>query len=109
MSVDRYIKRNDTTNALQATLQDADGVAVNLTGATVKFKMRLASSRVTKVDASATIVTAASGIVKYTWQTGDTDTAGNYEGEFEVTYTDNTIQTFPNDSYIKIQIKEDVS
>ena len=38
----------------------------------------------------------------------DTNTADVYEGEFQVTYADSSIQTFPNDGYILIDVKDDV-
>lgn len=62
-----------------------DGVAFDLSSSTVKFKMRAAGSSTLKVDANATIVTAASGDVRYDWLDGDTDTAGDYLAWWEVT------------------------
>jgi hypothetical protein len=38
----------------------------------------------------------------------DTNTAGTYYGEVEVTYADNTVETFPNNGYFTIIIKEDL-
>jgi len=35
-----YVKQNDTSPAMLATLQDADGNAINLTAASVRFHMR---------------------------------------------------------------------
>ena len=61
------------------------------------------------IDAAATIVTAAAGLVRYSWASGDTDTAGSYQAEFEVTYADGSIETFPNSSNIKIDIMEDLT
>ena len=46
--------------------------------------------------------------MKYVWQTGDTDTAGTFQGEFEVTYTSGEIETFPNDGYIGIEVLADI-
>jgi hypothetical protein len=54
-----------------------------------------ASERTTaKVDASATVIDEDAGRVKYVWQTGDTDTAGTFQGEFEVTYSSGEIEIF---------------
>ena len=99
-----YIKENDTSPEYQTTLQDASGTAVDVTGATIRFHMYTQDKTTAKIDAAATIVTAASGIVKYTWQAGETDTSGWYWGEFEVTYSDSSIETFPNDGYLSIKI-----
>ncbi len=98
-----YIKQNDTSPALQVTLKDGDGNAVDVTGATTVFSMSVGG--VTKVsEQSVTAVTAASGIVKYDWQAGDTGTVGNYLGEFEVTFGDGTIQTYPNNHDNRLEI-----
>lgn len=103
------IKQNDTGPAMLATLQDASGAAVNLTGASVRFHMRSVSGGNPVVDASATVVTAASGIVRYNWAAEDTDSVGTYQAEFEVTYADGSIETFPNDGYIAVQIVDDIA
>lgn len=105
---DFYIKQGDTLPALQATLKDADDAAVNLTGATVRFHMRLPGATSLTVDGAAEIVTAASGIVKYVWQAGDTDEPGAYEAEFEVTFDDDTILTFPNSENLSILVFAEV-
>lgn len=104
-----YIKQNDTGPAMLATLQDANGNAINLTGASVRFHMRSICGGNPVVDASATIVTPTSGIVRYNWVAADTDTVGTYQAEFEVTYADASIETFPNDGYIAVQIIDDIT
>ena len=104
-----YIKQNDTGPAMLATLQDANGNAINLTGASVRFHMRSVGGGNPVVDAAATVVTAASGIVRYNWVAADTDTVGTYQAEFEVTYADASIETFPNDGYIVVQIIDDIT
>jgi hypothetical protein len=104
-----YIKQNDTGPAMLATLQDASGNAINLVGASVRFHMRSVMGGNPVVDAAATVVTAASGIVRYNWVSADTNTIGTYQAEFEVTYADASIETFPNDSYIPVQIIDDIT
>lgn len=102
------IKKNDTAPSLQRTLTDSDG-AIDLTGATVRFHMAATVGGTAKVDAEATIVTAASGIVKYDWASGDTDTTGSYYGEFEITYSDGSSETVPNPGFITINITADLA
>jgi hypothetical protein len=43
-----------------------------------------------------TIVDDTNGVVQYDWQVGDTDTVGAYYVEFQVTYSDASVETFPN-------------
>ena len=89
------IKQNDTSPSLQATLKDAAQSPVILSGATVKFHMKSVDGTV-KVDQPMTITDANGGVVQYDWQAVDTDTVGTYYVEFEVTYADTSIETFPN-------------
>jgi hypothetical protein len=46
--------------------------------------------------------------VRYEWLAANTDTADEYEGEFQVTYANGKIQTFPNDGYIPVVITDDI-
>jgi hypothetical protein len=103
------IKQNDTSPALLATLRDAAGAAINLTGATIRFHMRRSGRTTVTVDAAATIVTADSGAVRYDWDAADTATAGVFEAEFEVTYSDASIETFPNNKNIPVTITDDIA
>lgn len=103
-----YIKQNDTSPAIRATLKRplADGTeaVVNLTGASVRFLMSRECDSEAKVAAAGSIVNAEGGIVEYQWVAGDTDTADTFRAEFEVTYSDNTIETFPNRAYQHVRI-----
>ena len=75
------------------------------------FSMRVEPAGTVKVNrASATIVgDAVLGRVRYSWASADTDTADDYEGEFEVTYSGGRVQTFPNDGHIIIKVTDDVA
>lgn len=106
------MKRNDTV-PLTATLK-VGTVAVDLEGATVKFHMRDSSGTVV-VDAAATVLQVGDGSdgskgkVKYEWAAGDTDTAGVYDLEWEVSFSDGTIRTFPTTYPTKLQIWGDIA
>jgi len=97
-----YLKQHDTKPSYAAQLLQ-DGSAVDLTDATVKFHMG------SVIDAPATIVDALTGNVRYDWVAADTEVAGTYKAEFEVTFSDGSIQTFPNQDYLQIVIGEEVA
>lgn len=97
------IKQSDTSPSLQATLKDAAGTAINLNGCTVKFHMKSLAGAVV-INETMTIVNASGGVVKYDWQPADTDEAGTFYAEFQVTYSDLSVETFPNTGNIVIMI-----
>lgn len=103
-----YIKQNDTVPSIRATLQNGNGDPVDLINASVRFHMRAIGAN-TAVDAAAVVVSAAAGIVQYNWTATDTDIIGSYQAEFEVTYPDSTVETFPNDGYIRVEIIDDIT
>lgn len=103
-------KRGDRLPSLQTTLKDENGAAVNLTGTTVRFKMRAyGQSGTPKVDQPATTVDAVGGIVRYDWALVDVDTSGWFEAEWEVTYADGRKATFPTQGYDLGYLWPDVS
>ena len=80
-----------------------------MTGASVVFSMRVQPAGTTKVDKqSVTVNDASAGDLQYDWASANTNTADVYEGEFQVTYADTSVQTFPNDGYILIAVTDDV-
>lgn len=103
-----YIKQNDTSPSIQAALKDASGSAINLLGASVQFHMEAVDGTL-KVDAAMTVTDTSGGVVQYDWQAGDTDTAGTYYVEFEVTYADSSVETFPNNNKEVIIIRPELN
>jgi hypothetical protein len=108
---DFSIKRNDLLPVLDAILKDADKQPIDLTNAqSIVFHMRSEDSRELKItDGVAEFTDKPSGAVRYSWVDGDTDTEGLFLAEFEVTWNDSKIQTFPNADFISVQIIEDLS
>lgn len=102
------IKTNDTGPVLSVTLTDANGNGIGLAGASARFHMKAFGATSLKIDAPATITDDVNGVVQYNWAAGDTDTAGTYYGEIEILYGDATVETFPNNGYFTIIIKEDL-
>lgn len=103
------LKRGDTSPAMRRVLADEDGVAINITGATVVFNMRAAGGAVVVDGAAAVVTDAAGGEVRYDWQAGDTAEAGDFEGEFQITYLSGAVETVPNDGHIQIKITGDIA
>ena len=93
------IKRGDTAPALRYALLPE---TVDLTGASVVFVLD-GGARL-----PAQIVTPLPPVVQYDWQPGDTAHAGVRRAEFEVTYSDGAIETWPNAGYLQVNIVEDL-
>ena len=92
-----------------AELKDGQNAAVDLTSSSVRFHMRQIGSAAIVVDKPAVIVNAAIGLVRFDWAAADTDTIGSYQAEFEVTYDNSAVETFPNNSYIRVDILDDIT
>jgi hypothetical protein len=105
---DFTIKKGDRLPVIEATLTDNDDNPADLTGASVRFIMRAPGATSPKVSATATVVDAAAGRVKYAWAGADVDTAGNYEAEWEVTFSGTLKETFPNDRTISVEVLSDL-
>tara|TARA_R110000772_G_C13235731_1_gene433187 strand:- start:187 stop:507 length:321 start_codon:yes stop_codon:yes gene_type:complete len=102
------IKQNDTSPSISATLKDGSGAALDLSGAYVRFHLKGVDGSL-KVDAAVLLTDAANGVIQYNWASGDTDTAGTYYAEFEATYSDDSIETFPNDGNLAIKIVKELN
>lgn len=101
------IKRNDRRPRWRVQLT-ANTIPVNLTTATaVTFTMKTGAT--TKVNKGAmTIVDATTGVVEYPWASGDTDTAGTYNAEVEVSWG-GEFQSFPSKGYFTVTIEDDLA
>lgn len=100
------IKQGDTSPDILYALTPTDVV---LTGSTVIFRYRPLGST-TWASKSATVhIEDTTPTVKYAWQEEDTASAGLFEAEFVVTYSDSSTETFPNDGYITLDIEGDAS
>lgn len=108
-----YMKQGDQLPVAAGRLLDGAGNPVDISGgAQVRFKMRAVGSTGTpKVNAVAVIdddgTEELRGLVHYDWLGTDTDTAGEFEAEFEVT-SGGKVATFPNPGYQSIVITDDI-
>ena len=108
MAQEFFIKRNDLSPTIRVSLKDALGAYVNLNEASVSFKMRPIRGG-SIISNSAEIFETSTATVQYIWQGSDTSVSGSYNAEFEVTYADGKIESFPNSGFIRIEILEDIS
>ena len=109
MAANFYIKQNDTAPSIEAVLTDSTGRAKSLILASqINFNMSTEEGSSLISLGTASIINATKGIVSYPWQTGDTSNTGIHNAEFQVTYTNGQIETFPNSGYIKVIIREEL-
>lgn len=102
---DFVTKKGDEEPPIEATLEDADGNPKDLTNAdSVSFHMKDPRKDTAKVDKPGSITDAANGEVRYSWDAEDVDTTGEYEAEFEVTWSDGDTETFPKDGYLDLKV-----
>ena len=100
------IVQNDTRPPLEFTLTQ-DGAPVDLTGCTVKFYMKDATTASVKINCVAcTNTDATKGKCRYIWTGTDTNTVATYLGEVEVTFADGKIQT--GYKQLSIIIRDDI-
>lgn len=96
--------------SLDATLTSGDGVAQDLTGATVTFTLRRVRDNALVIGAAAvTIVSAGEGRVSYDWQSDGPGlalmTPGMYRGEFHITGLNPSGVVWPSDGYIYVEVQ----
>lgn len=90
---DIVLVAGNTAPSISGVITDINGAVVPLTGATVKFQMRLLYERRFAVDATAVIVNATTGSVRYDWAAADLANAGEYQSQWQTTNSGGTIQT----------------
>lgn len=108
-----YIKRNDRRPSLTAQFFQADGVTpLDLSSAaSVSMVVRPTGAGIDdapKFKSSCTVVNSATGQISYTWNSGDTDTAGTFDYEFEITWASGITQTIPADTYFTLVVVDDI-
>ncbi len=111
---DFLIKFGDTSSPLASTLEDSNGVPVDILGANIRWKMAPLAGGTVSINAVASNLqsgvggtsNATTGDVSYSW--GTVPGPGRFLGEWEVTYAGGAVQTFPNDGYVLIDVVGDI-
>jgi hypothetical protein len=110
------LKQNDQRPLFVVVLKDNigedDEATVDLTTATsAVFNMRPAEGGAVKINRGSANIDAppSNGQVTYSWGTADTNTAGLFNAELEVVWSDGRAETFPNDGYWEVEIVDDLA
>ena len=100
----------DTGPPIRDTLV-ADDSPVDISGATARIHItKPDGNTVTSSDSEdVTIEDAVGGEVRYDFQSGDLDQEGRYLYEWEVTFNDNSVQTYPSDDERAIWVREELA
>lgn len=112
---DFILRAGDTAASIASTLEDENGDPVSIQNATVRFHLGSITGTTVVVNADANNdqngagTDGTKGNVSYDWGAADTATAGWYVGEWQVTYADNSVQTFPNGDYLYVLINEQIA
>lgn len=103
-----FTLKDSNTAASGATLDVEDETTwapIDLTGATVKLRIREVGSTTVLSTITATITSASNGTCTLTFPTGTWTTAGTFEGEIEHTTSGSGIQTVQD--LIKFKVRDD--
>lgn len=110
----------DTLPELTLTLRDSNAAAagqtldannsatwapIDVTGATVRLRLRELGSTTVKSTLTCTITNGTGGKVATDFPTGTLDSAGTFEGEIEITFAAGGIQTVYD--LLKLQVRSD--
>lgn len=107
---DFVIKQGDTAPRITGTLTDGSGDPVDVSGSTVLLHLHgLTIENDISLPASIDVDAPDKNVVYYDWETGDTDEAGYYGGEWQVTYGSGQIQTFSNYGVFLVQVAEQIA
>lgn len=106
------LTQSDTSPVLGTTLRDGS-MHVDITGYNeVRFHMQNEYDEVVISDNTGgrvNVVDADRGKVEYVFTEADTRQVGTYDAEWQVEYSDGTVETFPTDGYITIEILEGIA
>jgi len=113
----QFLKKGYLEPPIRRSIVDANsGLPYDLTGASAVFWMELIGGAL-KISGAAAVIEspASSGVIRYDWGSGDTDTSGEYYAEFVITLASGKELTFPpgefepGKSYITVKITNRIS
>lgn len=93
------MKKDDLEPKFIATLYNADGTVVDLTSASSVSLIVKQQGGAKYFKSAGAFENRSGGIVSYTWASGNTDTVGNFQMEWEVIWPTARPETFPSNGY----------
>jgi len=103
-----FTLRDSNTAAVGQTLDSNNSATwspINVTGATVKLRIRELGSNTVKSTLTCSVSDGTAGKVITDYPAGTLDTAGTFEGEIEITFASGGIQTVYD--LIKLKVRSD--
>ena len=103
-----FTQKDSNTAASGKTLDEEDNTtwaAVNLTGGSVKLRIREVGTTTVLATITATLSSPSTGECSLIFPSGTRTSAGTYEGEIEFTKSDGNIQTVQD--FIKFKVRDD--
>lgn len=88
------VYQNDKLYDINFTLKDANGVVVDITGASLILRAQKQGATAQKFAGTMSIVLAVAGTCKYNVAANDFDEVGDYYAEVQVTFGGGKVITF---------------
>lgn len=108
-----YAKTTDNFIPITVQLKEPDDSIIDPTVnvESIRFKMKRQGVDVfgLKVNSTSVVPDGTLKQVTYFLLAADLDTVGGYDAEFQVTFTNGSMKTYPTNDYIKIQINKGLS
>lgn len=101
-----FVKKGETARYFYDEIE-LDGVAVDLTGATVVLNLKIEGGAALSLPGE--VIDAAAGQVKYQPSGSDLGTVGIYQAEWRLTLDDGSLLIYPPDETYVVQILEDLA
>jgi len=94
---DVKVVQNDYGYDITFTITDTDGNVVNITGATILFKVGRPGDTMIVSAGACTVTDGPNGVCTYEVQSGDFAVVGKYDAELQITFSGGTpVMTIPN-------------
>lgn len=93
------MKKDDLEPKYIATLRNADGTVVDLTNATSVSLIVKQQGGTKNFKSAGSFEDRINGVVSYTWASGNSDTVGTFQMEWEVIWPTSRPETFPSAGY----------